>query len=63
MNKYKCTARGELDDQIITVVLEEWVYKGELVESIESSAEEYFYEAFDKHPFKIIEIEKLNNYD
>ena len=58
--KYKCVAVGE-DGTEKSVILTEWWCDGKLSETIEKSAENYFYEesGFDKKPFKILSIEKL----
>jgi len=61
--KYRCTAVGYACGEEKTVVLQEWWYDGRLVESIEDSAEDYFYgegeSGFDKSPFNITSIEKV----
>ncbi len=57
--RYECVAIAYLDDEVKTVVLTEWWFEGKLVESIEESAKHYFYDAFDKSPFKVVSIEKV----
>ena len=56
--KYECTASNDYEETR-TVVLTEWWYDGKKVESIEKSADSYFYEYFDKAPFKIESIKLL----
>jgi hypothetical protein len=61
---YKCTAIGRACGETKTVVLQEWWYEDRQVQTIEQSAEEYFYgdgtHGFDKHPFKILNIEEID---
>ena len=56
--KYKCTAIGDYCGTVKSVVLTEWWCDGERVESIEESAEEYFYgdAGFDKATFKLVSV-------
>ena len=57
--EYKCVAYCEVLDETKTVTLIEWWYEGKKVQPIEQSAKEYFYEAFDKSPFKIKSVEEV----
>lgn len=56
--KYECTAIS-IDGDEKTAVIEEWWYDGEKVESIEATANDYFYTYFDKASFEIIKIVPL----
>ncbi len=57
--KYKVTAMCYFDEEEKTEILQEWWNNGKMVETIQESAEGCFYEVFDKAPFKILEIVKL----
>ena len=58
---YLCTAINPNTDEEKTVVLTEWWYDYKKIESIENSANSYFYDVFDKGPFEIISIKKLTD--
>ena len=60
--QYECTAVGDYCGTEKTVVLTEWWCEGKQVEDIIVSAENYFYEecGFDKAPFTILSITKIN---
>jgi hypothetical protein len=55
---YKCAAIGRHCRTVKTVVLTEWWYDGKKVESIETSAENYFSDAFGKASFTTLGIVK-----
>lgn len=64
--QYRCTAvstyrlsEEEDDETILTEVLTEWWNEGNQVETIEVSAENRFYDAFDKASFKVVSIVKI----
>ena len=55
--RYECKAKSIHDeDDVRTLILTEWWNEGKLIESIEQSAESYFYDVFDKESFEIITI-------
>lgn len=61
--RYKCTAYRPSTGETHTAVLTEWWCDGKRVESIEESAENYFYDFFDKGIFKITKIQKVSCLD
>ncbi len=44
----------------ITEDFSEWIHDGELISTAEEVANNYFYEYFDKGPYKIIETENIS---
>ena len=60
--QYECTAVGDYCGTEKAVVLTEWWFNHKKVEDIEESAMNYFYEesGFDKAPFTILSITKIN---
>lgn len=57
--RFICKAIGNADGEEKTLELTEWWCDGKKVETIEQSAESYFYDAFDKASFEVISIEKI----
>lgn len=57
--EYDCTAVSRFDGTEKTLRITEWWNEGRRVETIAQSAEGAFYDAFDKEPFKVIEIAKV----
>jgi len=60
--RYECTALGDYCGVEKMAVLQEWWSDGVQVEDITKTAEDYFYDeaGFDKVPFTILSITKIN---
>lgn len=48
------------DDEPIEVELSEWVYENKVVEDIHTVIRDWGYNYFDKHPFKVLEMEEIH---
>lgn len=59
--RYSVTAIKTCDGEKHTTVFQEWWYEGKKVCDIETSAEDYFYNYFDKASFKITNIELIKD--
>jgi hypothetical protein len=55
---FTCVAEG-VDGEVKTLELTEWWYEGKKVETIEESAQHYFYDAFDKGSFEVKSITRI----
>lgn len=56
---FDCTAECGIDGTYKHLEITEWWFEGKKVESIEESAESYFYDAFDKGPFTVTDIVRI----
>lgn len=60
--KFECVVEG-MDGRRAVLVAQEWWYNGKRVQTIEATAHDYFYTAFDKAPFKIKSCKRLEGRD
>lgn len=59
--RLRITAYCEIKDQRLTKIYDEWIHDGKTVMSARKVAEDYLYDYFDKHYYKIESVEKVDN--
>lgn len=47
------------EEETVTKKFQDWRYEGKVVETAKKVGEDYFYDYFDKHYYKITNIEEL----